>query len=115
MDQVFFTLAGILGVIGVLLRGYTLRLPGATSQEALSLYLIHVLALLLTATATLIWPYSPWPIWGGWAFTLGLVLTALHIIAQATRSKHRFLWAARLGYSAFILGWMAFILTPWFK
>lgn len=109
MDRIFFTLSGVLGILGLFLWTQY-----ASRRMTVLLYLAHVPSVVLAGVATLVWPYSHWPIWGGWAFILGLALIAVHITVVPDSS---FLdrWTMRLGQSALVLGWVAFILMPWFK
>ncbi len=114
MDQIFYTVAGFLGIAGLIV--WTPRVPSTENSaiQDMILYFVHLLAVLLAAISTLVWPYSHWPIWGGWAFTLGLILLLTHTVSRRT-SVHDRPWIQRIGYSALLLGWIAFILTPWFK
>lgn len=123
MDQVFFTLAGLLGALGVALGAFGAHgLEGRRSQELMRTYekgvryhLVHSLAVAVAAVATLMWPYSRFPIWAGWLFLVGVLLFCGSLYVRVLFLSKKAALPAPLGGLAFILGWLALALTPWLR
>ncbi len=123
MDQVFFSLAGLLGALGVGLGAFAgHRLDKHANPElvhtfdtAVRYHLTHVVGIALAGVGDVMWPYSRWPMWAGWLFLAGIALFSGSLYAHVLTRRRAPTLLAPLGGLAFILGWLALGLSPWVK
>lgn len=123
MDQIFFTLAGVSGMLAVALGAFgahilEARLPEAlmrTYEKAVRYHLIHSLALAVAGVATILYPYSRFPLWAAWLFLGGILLFSGSLYARVFLNRKTAAIPAPFGGAAFILGWLALALAPWIK
>lgn len=123
MDQLFFSLAGLLGALGVGLGafgGHRLRRHADpelvhTFDIAVRYHLVHALGIGLAGVGDVMWPYSRWPMWAGWLFLAGIVLFCGSLYAHVLSGRRASTLLAPFGGLAFILGWLALGVSPWLK
>ncbi len=123
MDQVFFSLAGLLAALAVALgafashrlREHTNPQLVATFETAARYHLTHAIGIALAGVADVMWPYSRWPVRAGWLFLAGIVLFSGSLYAHVLTHRRAPTWLAPVGGLAFILGWLALGVSPWLK
>ena len=123
MDQVFFSLAGLLAALAVALgasarhrlQEHTVPQLFTSFEIATRYHLVHAIGIALAGVANVMWPYSRWPLWAGWLFLIGIVLFSGSLYAHVLSHRRVPTWLAPVGGLAFILGWLCLGLSPWLK
>ena len=120
MDRIFFTIGAWLGALGVAAGAFVAHfLRGRLAPEMLSVFstgvwyhLIHALALLVVAWATIRWPRTATTL-AGWLFVIGTVLFSGSLYLLSLTGIQGFGYVTPLGGVAFIAGWLALAWAVW--
>jgi uncharacterized membrane protein YgdD (TMEM256/DUF423 family) len=118
MDQLFFRLGALSGLLGVAAGAFGAHaLRARLTAEHLAVFetgaryqMYHALALFAVAWAVTRWP-GQLPVWAGWLFVTGTVLFSGSLYALALTGTRWLGAITPLGGVAFLAGWLCLVLA----
>lgn len=121
MERLFFSLASLLGALGVALGAFGAHaMRGRVAEEMLANYqtgiryhFYHTLALFAVVIAIQRWPNSNLAVIAGWLFIIGVVIFSGSLYVM-TFTGLRWLGAITpIGGVSLIAAWICLLLTAW--
>jgi uncharacterized membrane protein YgdD (TMEM256/DUF423 family) len=117
LSRVFFTLAGLSGLLAVLLGAFGAHLArGFSAPELRAVYetgnhyhFYHTLGLLAVALLSLHWPESVFFKWSGWLMVAGVVLFSGSLYALSLSGVRWWGAITPVGGTAFLAAWLLLI------
>ncbi len=121
MERIFFTLASLLGGLGVALGAFGAHaIRGRIAENLLANYetgvryhFYHALALFAVVVAIQRWPNSNLPVIAGWLFVIGVVIFSGSLYIMAFTGLRWLGAITPIGGVALIVGWICLMLVAW--
>jgi len=121
MIALMVTVAAVSGLLATLLGAvgsHRLRVHHAPEEmevftTAVRYHFYHSFAILFSAVMRVMWPYSKGTVLAALLFFIGLVLFSGSLYLRVFSRRRGLSAVAPLGGLAFMLGWLALALSPW--
>jgi len=121
MERLFFSLASLLGALGVTIGAFGAHaMRGRIAEDMLANYetgvryhFYHTLAIFVVVIAIQRWPSSNLPVIAGWLFLIGIVIFSGSLYVMAFTGLRWLGAITPIGGVALIAAWVCLLLTAW--